>query len=95
MEKSSPFWKLKIVTDARQQDLVAARVLLHERRDVVHLRTAAARPPAPGTLDKTRSIGQTRKKTHALLLDLLDRIKLSTMEICIGVVGNEDQLLGK
>lgn len=45
-----------LLTDGRQQDLVAAGVLLHERRDVVHLSRAEAARPGGGRQTRSESI---------------------------------------
>lgn len=92
-----------LLTDGRQQDLVAAGVLLHERRDVVHLSRAAAAGARPGA---SNTVGVDRrpvtKYTYlagddepavlavAVLPHLLERVNLPSRHMVVGGLPDRD-----
>jgi hypothetical protein len=93
-----------LLTDGRQQDLVAAGVLLHERRDVVHLSKAAAAAARPGA---SNTVGVDRrpvtKYTYlagddepavlavAVLPHLLERVNLPSRHMVVGGLPDRDE----
>jgi hypothetical protein len=91
-----------LLTDGRQQDLVAAGVLLHERRDVVHLsRAESARPGASNTVGVDRR--PVTKYTYlagddepavlavAVLPHLLERVNLPSRHMVVGGLPDRDE----